>query len=149
MLGHTLLMVCRVPQKYLIQNNSGLSVYYWVDMVSHVPPLNIAAALDRLQCDPASALCELRATHPLQTCSLCSVKMRCQCMAVQGEAVQRTFHLDSGESETLKAVPTRKVLSVSTFSKGGSVEKVCNVINLYFEGNWMPIKVWLLSIAPL
>ena len=55
--------------------------------------------------------------------------------------MQRTFHLESGESETLKAVPTRKVLSVSTFSKGGSVEKVGNVINLYFEGNWMPIKV--------
>ena len=59
--------------------------------------------------------------------------------------MQRTFHLDSGESETLKVVPTRKVLSVSTFSKGGSVEKVCNVINLYFEGNWMPIKVWPVS----
>ena len=56
--------------------------------------------------------------------------------------MQRTFHLESGESETLKVVPTRKVLSVSTFSKGGSVEKVGNVINLYFEGNWMPIKVW-------
>ncbi len=55
--------------------------------------------------------------------------------------MQRTFHLESGESETLKVVPTRKVLSVSTFSKGGSVEKVGNVINLYFEGNWMPIKV--------
>jgi hypothetical protein len=40
--------------------------------------------------------------------------------------------------------PTRKVLNVSTFSKGGSIEKVGNVINLYFEGNWMPIKVrWL------
>ena len=70
-------------------------------------------------------------------------------MPVQGEAVQRTFHLESGESETLKAVPTRKVLSVSTFYKGGSVDKVCNVINLYFEGNWMPIKVWLKSINPL
>jgi hypothetical protein len=30
---------------------------------------------------------------------------------------------------------------VATFSKGGSVEKIGNVINLYFEGNWMPIKV--------
>ena len=55
--------------------------------------------------------------------------------------MQRTFHLESGESETLKVTPTRKVLSVATFSKGGSVEKVGNVINLYFEGNWMPIKV--------
>lgn len=55
--------------------------------------------------------------------------------------MQRTFHLESGESETLKVTPTRKVLSVATFSKGGSVEKVGNVINLYFEGNWMPVKV--------
>jgi len=69
-------------------------------------------------------------------------------MLVQGEAVQRTFHLESGESETLKAVPTRKVLSVSTFSKGGSVEKVGNVINLYFEGNWMPIKVRFIAACP-
>ncbi len=61
--------------------------------------------------------------------------------------MQRTFHLESGESETLKVVPTRKVLSVSTFSKGGSVEKVGNVINLYFEGNWMPIKVCHLALS--
>jgi hypothetical protein len=55
--------------------------------------------------------------------------------------VPRTFSLDSGQSETLRVAPTRKVLNVSTFSKGGSIEKVGNVINLYFEGNWMPIKV--------
>ena len=53
----------------------------------------------------------------------------------------RTFSLESGNSETLRVAPTRKVLNVSTFSKGGSIEKVGNVINLYFEGNWMPIKV--------
>lgn len=56
-------------------------------------------------------------------------------------AAQRTFSLESGASETLKVAPTRKVLNISTFSKGGCIEKVGNVINLYFEGNWMPIKV--------
>ena len=60
--------------------------------------------------------------------------------------MQRTFCLGSGESETLKVAPTRKVLNVGTFSKGGSVEKVGNVINLYFEGNWMPIKVLQLPV---
>ena len=32
-------MFCRVPQKYLIQNNSGLSVYYWVDSVRLIYPI--------------------------------------------------------------------------------------------------------------
>ncbi|BDA48870.1 hypothetical protein COCOBI_12-5530 [Coccomyxa sp. Obi] len=87
----------RVPQKYLIQNQSGLTVFYWVD--------------------PAEG------------------------------AAQRTFSLECGASETLKVAPTRKVLNISTFSKGGCIEKVGNVINLYFEGNWMPIKDVAVSVV--
>ncbi len=55
--------------------------------------------------------------------------------------MQRTFCLGNGESETLKVAPKCKVLSVSTFSRGGSVEKVGSVINLFFEGNYSPITV--------
>lgn len=52
----------------------------------------------------------------------------------------RTNSLDSGVSETLKVAPQRKVLQHITPERGG-VGKVQNVINLHFEGNWMPIKV--------
>jgi hypothetical protein len=31
-------IISRVPQKYLIQNQSGLRVYYWAEAVSHHPP---------------------------------------------------------------------------------------------------------------
>lgn len=54
---------------------------------------------------------------------------------------QRTHSLDSGQSQTLKVSPTRKVLSLISYGKGGASEKVGNVINLHFEGNWMPLKV--------
>ena len=70
------------------------------------------------------------------------------CLHVQDDGVQRTFCLGSGESETLKVAPARKVLNISTFSKGGSIEKIGNVINLYFEGNWMPIKVLQPHVLP-
>ena len=43
----------------------------------------------------------------------------------------------------------RKVVRTIMAGKGGALEKAGNVINLYFEGNWMPIKVWLMSISPL
>ena len=52
----------------------------------------------------------------------------------------KTHSLDSGVSETLKVVPHRKLLSVAMASRGGGTEKIGNVINLHFEGNWMPIK---------
>ncbi len=60
---------------------------------------------------------------------------------------QRTHSLDSGDSQTLKVSPTRKVLSLISYGKGGASEKVGNVINLHFEGNWMPLKVCSLLIA--
>ena len=52
----------------------------------------------------------------------------------------RTNSLDTGVSETLKVDPTRKVLQHITPGRGG-VGKLQNVINLHFEGNWMPIMV--------
>ena len=57
-----------------------------------------------------------------------------------------THSLDSGQSQTLKVSPTRKVLSLISYGKGGASEKVGNVINLHFEGNWMPLKVCCLHI---
>ena len=62
---------------------------------------------------------------------------------------QRTHSLDSGQSQTLKVSPTRKVLSLISYGKGGASEKVGNVINLHFEGNWMPLKVCCMSPATL
>ena len=49
--------------------------------------------------------------------------------------------LESGVSETLKVEPVRKVLRTVMVGKGGALEKAGNVINLLFEGNWMPVKV--------
>lgn len=49
--------------------------------------------------------------------------------------------LASGVSETLKVEPVRKVLRTVVVGKGGALEKAGNVINLLFEGNWMPVKV--------
>ena len=52
----------------------------------------------------------------------------------------RTHSLNTGVSETLKVTPQRKVLTHVSPGHGG-IGKVQNVINLHFEGNWMPIKV--------
>ena len=60
---------------------------------------------------------------------------------------QRTHSLDSGDSQTLKVSPTRKVLNLISYGKGGASEKVGNVINLHFEGNWMPLEVRCLPNA--
>ena len=49
-----------------------------------------------------------------------------------------------GVSETLKVTPQRKVLQHVTPGRGG-IGKLQNVINLHFEGNWMPIKARLLA----
>ena len=57
----------------------------------------------------------------------------------------RTNSLDTGVSETLKVEPSWKVLQHVTPGRGG-VGKLQNVINLHFEGNWMPIMVAFTSI---
>ncbi|KAK9867090.1 hypothetical protein WJX84_006946 [Apatococcus fuscideae] len=87
----------RVPQKYLIQNQSGMRIFYWAERNEDGP--------------------------------------------------QRTHSLDSGQSQTLKVSPTQKVLSLISYGKGGASEKVGNVINLHFEGNWMPLKDVAVSVV--
>ena len=62
------------------------------------------------------------------------------CAMQSDPRLMKTHSLDSGVSETLKVVPHRKLLSVAMASRGGGTEKIGNVINLHFEGNWMPIK---------
>ncbi|KAK9815754.1 hypothetical protein WJX72_009012 [[Myrmecia] bisecta] len=87
----------RVPQKYLIQNQSGLLVYYWAEE----PEVGVA----------------------------------------------RPHSLASGASETLQVVPVQKTLHMMAVGKGGGTEKLGNVINLHFEGNWMPIKDVAVSVV--
>ena len=58
-----------------------------------------------------------------------------------GHGAHKTHMLASGVSETLKVEPVRKVIRTVLVGKGGALEKAGNVINLLFEGNWMPIKV--------
>ncbi len=53
----------------------------------------------------------------------------------------RSFNLATGVSETLKVNPARRLLNIMMTGKHGGAKKVGNVINLHFEGNWMPIQV--------
>ena len=59
----------------------------------------------------------------------------------------RSFSLPSGVSETLKVQPARRLLNIMMTGKHGAAKKVGNVINLHFEGNWMPIQVNLNALA--
>lgn len=82
-------------------------------------------------------------------CLLMEASCLTQMLAQNEEGPQRTHSLDSGQSQTLKVSPTRKVLSLISYGKGGASEKVGNVINLHFEGNWMPLKVCSKCICKL
>lgn len=53
----------------------------------------------------------------------------------------KSFNLATGVSETLKVNPARRLLNIMMTGKHGAAKKVGNVINLHFEGNWMPIQV--------
>ena len=111
----------RVPQKYLIQNQAGLRVYYWAGEV------RVRITQDKgIQADSLALHGCLQETADI--------------------GAKRTYSLATGVSETLKVTPQRKVLSHVTVGKGG-VGKVSNTINLHFEGNWMPIKVQLILPA--
>ena len=69
------------------------------------------------------------------------------CVAAQSSSGSHKTHmLQSGVSETLKVEPVRKVIRTVMVAKGGALEKAGNVINLLFEGNWMPIKVRLMLL---
>lgn len=53
----------------------------------------------------------------------------------------KSYSLATGVSETLKVQPARRLLNIMMTGKHGAAKKVGNVINLHFEGNWMPIQV--------
>ncbi len=61
----------------------------------------------------------------------------------------RSFNLATGVSETLKVNPARRLLNIMMTGKHGGAKKVGNVINLHFEGNWMPIQVTLPNVSQL
>ena len=61
----------------------------------------------------------------------------------------RSFNLATGVSETLKVNPARRLLNIMMTGKHGGAKKVGNVINLHFEGNWMPIQVMLILSSQL
>ena len=86
-------MSSRAPQKYLIQNQSGLKFYYWTEETSKA-----------------------------------------------GKKKSLVVGLDPDASETLKVVPCNKKLTILNFNSSATgTERLGAVINLHFEGNWMPI----------
>jgi hypothetical protein len=52
------------------------------------------------------------------------------------------YCLDNGESESLRVVPATKKLNIVQLTNAATgAERMGNMINLHFEGNWMPIRV--------
>lgn len=91
----------RAPQKYLIQNQSGMRVYYWVASRSEAASGKPRGAVGRT---------------PVYT-------------------------LDNGCSETLRVTPVTKRLNfLQSASAATGAERVSSVVDLHFEGNWMPIR---------
>lgn len=86
-------MSARAPQKYLIQNQSGLKLYYWTEDFSK------------------------------------SAQKR-----------SPVIGLESDSSDTLKVLPCNKKLTLLNINASATgAERLGSVINLHFEGNWMPI----------
>lgn len=83
----------KAPQKYLIQNQSGLKLYYWTEDV-------------------------VKGIHKRSP----------------------VIGLEPDMSDTLKVVPSSKKLTLLNINAAASgTERLGSVINLHFEGNWMPI----------
>lgn len=83
----------KAPQKYLIQNQSGLKLYYWTEDVTK------------------------------------GTVKRSPVIGLEPEA-----------SDTLKVLPCNKKLTLLNINASASgAERLGSVINLHFEGNWMPI----------
>jgi len=82
------------PQKYLIQNQSGMRVYYWADGKDNRDSFR-----------------------------------------------SPVYSLENAKSEALKVTPAMKKLNFVQFSSSllGS-ERTGSMINLHFEGNWMPVR---------
>ena len=94
----------RAPQKYLIQNQSGMRLFYWTGGQ-----------------DDASTTIQSQGRE-------------------EGVSRSRVYTLETGESETLKVVPVMKRLDfVQSPQINASTQRLGSVINLHFEGNWMPI----------
>jgi len=92
----------RAPQKYLIQNQSGMRVYYFAGKNTSSSGADKEAA---------------------------------------SKAKNAVYALDNGSSETLKISPVTKRLNfLHTTSAATGVERIGSVIDLHFEGNWMPIR---------
>ena len=70
---------------------------------------------------------------------------RC-CVLQEDGRPPKSCSLATGVSETLKVSPARRLLNIMMTGKHGAAKKVGNVINLHFEGNWMPIQVCTLSV---
>ena len=103
----------RAPQKYLIQNQSGMKVFYWVDLTLAATPNRGGRAA------PVAAAAD-----------------------AAGGRRSPVYCLGNGESESLKVVPATKKLSIVQLTNAGTgAERMGNMINLHFEGNWMPIRV--------
>ena len=70
-----------------------------------------------------------------------------ECSVLQeGGRPPKSYSLATGVSETLKVNPARRLLNIMMTGKHGAAKKVGNVINLHFEGNWMPIQVRIPSV---
>ncbi len=95
----------RAPQKYLIQNQSGMRVYYFAGKTANG--------------NGGSASANEAAT----------------------KAKNAVYTLDNGSSETLRISPVTKRLNfLHSTSTATGVERIGSVIDLHFEGNWMPIR---------
>jgi hypothetical protein len=51
------------------------------------------------------------------------------------------YALDNGASETLRVAPATKRMTFMQRANTTGSERLSSVINLHFEGNWMPIRV--------
>lgn len=90
----------RAPQKYLIQNQSGMRVYYFAGQTA-------SSGGGGNEATPKHAV----------------------------------YALDNGSSETLRISPVTKRLNfLHSTSAATGVERISSVIDLHFEGNWMPIR---------
>lgn len=128
-------VLSRAPQKYLIQNQSGMKVFYWADgeRVSEGVLAGVGACSRRSGCEAAGHCVEkqfLTSLPPFPT------------SRQDGARRSKVCHLENGRSETLQVLPASKRLSFAHFGSAATgSERLGATINLHFEGNWMPVLV--------
>lgn len=142
-------VVSRAPQKYLIQNQSGMKVFYWTE------GSKVCGGFEGMACLTRSAWREgwVGELHLFSGCpvfvSSCGLARARPLPAghapvppLQDAPRSPVYCLDSGGSENLRVVPASKRLSFVQFgSSAVGSERVGATINLHFEGNWMPVVV--------